>query len=76
MVDYKNARILVGLREHRLKARRSLMQATKLDATAARMYSDDEDIQRGALSAPHEQYRPGQRDDKVYATIRRFSPAL
>lgn len=76
MVDHDDAKKIVSLREHRLKERLNAVYASKLDAITARMYSDDEDIRRGALPTPHNQYRPGQRDDVRNCTFRRFSPAF
>lgn len=76
MVDLNNAKQVIRLREHKLKAKLNTLYATKLDAITARMYADDANIRRGALSAPRSQYRPGQRDDAVQCQLTRYMPAL
>lgn len=58
-----NRKKTISLRKHKLKAKLNSFYATKLDATTARMYSDDADIRQGALSVPEIQMRPGLRDD-------------
>ncbi len=76
MVNFNDAKTSMRFREHKLKSKLNTFYATKLDAITARMYSDDVDIRRGALSAPRNQYRPGQRDDVVNCSLIRFLPAL
>ncbi len=76
MVDLNDAKQVIRLREHKLKSKLNSFYATKIDAITARMYADDANIQRGALSAPCSQYRPGQRDDAVSCQMTRFMPAL
>lgn len=62
MVDH-SAMVYMQLHKHHGKTRVSVQQAEKIDVIAARTYSDDIDICRGALSAPNPRFRPGQRDD-------------
>lgn len=62
MVDYR-AQLL--FRHNRGNSIRKIdaVHLARIRATAARSYSDDIDIRSGALSAPCDQMRPGQRDD-------------
>ncbi len=76
MVNHIDAKTIIRLREHRLKAKINKLYAAKIDVITARMYSDDTDIQRGALSAPCNQFRPGQRNYAPVCTSVRFLPAL
>ncbi len=76
MVDYSDAKAVIRLREHRLKAQINELYATKLDALTARMYTDDSDIRKGGYSMPRNQYRPGQRDDEMTCQFIKFMPAL
>jgi hypothetical protein len=62
MVDHC-ARRYVQLRKHIERVQLTSEQAVKLDSMAARTYADDADIRIGALSAPRDRIRPGQRDD-------------
>jgi hypothetical protein len=64
MVDYTKEALLCS--HSRLnKSRMSTVQQTKLESMIARSYSDDGDVQRGALSMPRSATRPGQRDDML-----------
>ncbi len=76
MVDYNDAKAVIRLREHGLKAQIDKLYASKLDALTARMYADDADIRRGGYSMPCNQYRPGQRDDEMTCQFIKFMPAL
>jgi hypothetical protein len=64
MVD-RYAKAWVRLRDKQLRSKLSDWQASRLDATLARTYTDDMDIVGGAMSAPRRKDRPGQRDDSV-----------
>lgn len=62
MVDH-SAMVYMQLHRGAYKTHVSVQQAEKIKLIAARTYSDDIDLRRGALSAPCQQFRPGQRDD-------------
>lgn len=64
MVD-RYTKAWMRLRDKHIKSRLSDWQASRLEATMARTYSDDTDIAGGALSAPRRKDRPGQRDDSL-----------
>jgi hypothetical protein len=65
MID-QSTRVALYMRRYcAYKGHLSVVQASKIEATAARSYTDDADISRGALSTPHIQSRPGQSDDVV-----------
>lgn len=57
------------------KGRLGLSQRSRLDSMLARSYTDDFELQRGALSVPRTSSRPGSRDDndvpqRLFAGIR------
>lgn len=75
MVDY-SAKHYVRLRGHQSKTKMTTLQKTKLEAIAARSFSDDGDLRIGALSAPRNHFRPGQRDDDVHYHFGSMAPIL
>jgi hypothetical protein len=75
MVDHSN-RMYVQQQNCHQKGRLSVQQATKIEVVMARSYSDDTDICRGALSAPRNHFRPGQRDDVPNPTIVAVVPMM
>ena len=62
MIDYQ-IRSLGRLNQRESRRRLHNSDLNKLDAIAARAYTDDADVRMGALSAPHNHGRPGMRDD-------------
>jgi hypothetical protein len=75
MVDH-SARAYVRMRAHQQRYKLSAQQSNKIDAVMARSYSDDADVRRGALSAPRNHFRPGQRDDEVRSNFVGMIPVL
>lgn len=68
MVDH-SAKVYIQLHNRRYKAHVSVAQAAKIEAMAARTYSDDINLCQGPLSAPNRQFRPGQRDDALTGPV-------
>lgn len=75
MVD-RYAKAWMRLRDKHLRSRLSDWQASRLEATMARTYTDDTDIAGGALSAPRHKDRPGLRDDNLDCGPTRLMPVL
>jgi hypothetical protein len=64
MIDHCAKQYIVIQNRHQ-KTRLSVQQINKIEVAAARSFTDDADINHGALSAPRLNSRPGQRDDTV-----------
>lgn len=75
MVVYGKELLLCG-RKRLSRTRLGLAGQVKLAATQARSYSDDSDIQHGALSLPRIPNRPGSRDDTLRCSSTGFFAAV
>lgn len=75
MVDH-SAKVYMQLHNRRVEAHVSVAQATKIESLAARMYGDDINLCRGALSEPHQHFRPGQRDDAMTRPFVEKTPVI
>lgn len=75
MVDHK-AKTNARVRETLVKSRLSTLQAHSIESVMARSYTDDVDMRLGALSAPRNHFRPGQRDDEVHCTFVSILPSV
>jgi hypothetical protein len=63
MVVDQSAKAFKHLSQYHRHKWRCVSRIVRLESTVARSYTDDAEVRRGALSAPNNQYRPGQRDD-------------
>jgi hypothetical protein len=76
MVD-QSTRIALYMRKHCAnKGQFSVQQASKIEVTIARSYTDDADVSHGVISTPQVQPRPGQRDDAINCTIAGLIPMI
>jgi hypothetical protein len=65
MIDH-SAKAYVRYHAQQRRGRLGIDKATRLESKLARSYTDDVDVRRGALSAPCNSFRPGQRDDEPH----------
>jgi hypothetical protein len=75
MIDHCAKKYIVMHNRHQ-KTRLSAQQVNKIEVAAARSFTDDADINYGALSAPKLNFRPGQRDDGVNCSFVGSTPIM